>query len=334
VLVTIMGTPKQTQTLDELLPSMLQMEQQIRADEQETVPIYAARDGMRRKQPRHNQQRNSRSVRPRSLGSCQYYGKKGHMESECRTRKQDQQGIRTVAYGASAIGASNEDWVIDSGAFKHLTPHRQDLRNYRSVAPNSAVTFANGHQAAAVGQGEVMLRVQTTSGCTDVTLQAVLHVTEATVNLFSIRQAMNNGAQVTFRHNKCFVSSNDIVTMEGVSQRDGTMVIRQSRQQPTYALAVTTTAWYIAIQYHDNPVSQHGTASYLTEFKSQSFRRRSKIGVALAQQESCWRSQQSVSASKSRGKGRARLWQFFWSWSLDCCVVHMQTKASLKAKAC
>ena len=95
------------------------------------------------------------------------------------------QGIRTVAYGASAVGASSSDWVIDSGASKHLTPHRQHLRNYRSVEPNSAVTFVNGHQAAAVGQGEVMLRVQTASRCTDVTLQAVLHVPEATVNLFS-----------------------------------------------------------------------------------------------------------------------------------------------------
>ena len=122
------------------------------------------------------------------------------MESECRTRKQDQQGIRTVAYGASA-----------------------------------AVTFVNGHQAAAVGHGEVILRVQTASGCTDNTLRAVLHVPEATVNLFSTRQAMNSGAQITFRDNICFVSSDDTMTMEGVSQRDGTMVIRQSRQQPTYA---------------------------------------------------------------------------------------------------
>ena len=242
VLVTILGTLKQTQTLDELLPSMLQMEQQIRADERETVPIYGARDGMRRKQPRQNQQRNSRSDRPRFQGSCHYCGKKGHMESECRTRKQDQQGIRTVAYGASAVGASSDDWVIDSGASKHLTPHRQHLRNYRSVAPNSAVTFVNGHQASAVGQGEVMLRVQTANGCTDVILQAVLHVPEATVNLFSTRQAMNSGAQITFRDNRCFVSSDDTMTMEGVSQRDGTMVIRQSRQQPTYALAATTAA--------------------------------------------------------------------------------------------
>ncbi len=55
-------------------------------------------------------------------------------------------------------------------------------------------------------------------------------------------QAIDSGTQVTFRDNTCFVSSNDTVTMEAVSQRDGTMVIRQSRQQPTYALAATTAA--------------------------------------------------------------------------------------------
>ncbi len=46
----------------------------------------------------------------------------------------------------------------------------------------------------------------------------------------------------------------------------------------------------VAIQDHDNPVTQHGLASYVTKFKSQSFRLRSKFGVAFAQQESWWRS--------------------------------------------
>ena len=219
VLVTILGTLKQTQTLDELLPSMLQMEQQIRANEQETVPVFGARDGVRSRHQRQNQQHNSRSDTPRFQGSCQYCGKKSHKESECHTRKQDQQGIRTVAYGASAVGTSSGDWIIDSGASKHLKRHRQHLQNYRSVAPNTVVTFVNGYQAAAVGQGEVTLHVQTASGCIDVTLKAVLHVPEATVNLFSTRQAMNSGAQVTFRDNRCFVSSNDTVTMEGISQK-------------------------------------------------------------------------------------------------------------------
>ncbi len=44
--------------------------------------------------------------------------------------------------------------------------------------------------------------------------------------------------------------------------------------------------WYTAIHDHDNPVTQHGLASYETKFECQSFRLRSKIGVAFAQQES------------------------------------------------
>ncbi len=63
-------------------------------------------------------------------------------------------------------------------------------------------------------------------------------------------------------------------------------------------------AWYIAIQHHDNPLTQHGIASYVTKFESKSFRLHSKIGVAFAQQESCWRSQQSASASKSKSRGK------------------------------
>ena len=239
VLVTIVGTLRQTQTLEELLPSLLQMEQQIKSDEQEAVPIYGARDGMRRKQPRHNQQRNGRSDRPKFQGRCNYCGKTGHKEVECRSRIKDQQGIRTVAYGASAMGAYSDDWVIDSGASKHLTPDRQHLCNYRSVAPNTAVTFINGYQAAAVGQGEVILHVKTASGSSQVTLQEVLHVPEATVNLFSTRQAMNSGGQVTFSDNRCSVSTNGTVYMEGISQRDGLMVIKQERQRPTFALAAT-----------------------------------------------------------------------------------------------
>ncbi len=45
-------------------------------------------------------------------------------------------------------------------------------------------------------------------------------------------------------------------------------------------------AWYIAIQEHHNPLSQHGIASYVTKFESHSFRLHSKLGVAFAQRES------------------------------------------------
>ena len=57
-------------------------------------------------------------------------------------------------------------------------------------------------------------------------------------------------------------------------------------------------AWHNAIQNYYNPVSQHGIASYVIKFESQSFRLRSNFGVAFAQQESCWRSQQSAVSSQ------------------------------------
>lgn len=84
---------------------------------------------MRRYQPRQNLQRNSRSDRARIQGTCHDCGMKGrqsaafaeeisipgnvYLRSDLST-KRDQQGIRTVAYGASAVGAYSNDWVIDS----------------------------------------------------------------------------------------------------------------------------------------------------------------------------------------------------------------------------
>ena len=75
-----------------------------------------------------------------------------------------------------------------------------------------------------------------------------------------------------------------------------------------------------------------GLVCYMTKFESQNFRICSKVGVAFAQLQSCWRRQQSASSSTSGGKQRAKLWQYFWAGK-HCCVVLVQV-TSLKAKAC
>jgi len=77
-------------------------------------------------------------------------------------------------------------------------------------------------------------------------------------------------------------------------------------------------AWYIAIQDHHNSLSQHGTASYVTKFESQSFRLYSIFGVAFAQRESCWRSQQS----QSQGARGSQTLAFFFELvsRLLCCA--------------
>ena len=90
-------------------------------------------------------------------------------------------------------------------------------------------------------------------------------------------------------------------------------------------------AWYIAIHDHDISVTQHmlhGLASYVTKFESQSFRLRSKFGVAFAQQESCWRSQQSAVSVcvcvevKVKGQGEGQTLAIFLGLvsKLLCCA--------------
>ena len=78
VLVTIVGTLKETQTLDEILPALLQTEPQTRQEE-ELFPMYGAAVGVK---------------------SCYYCKKPGHLRANCPKllNRLNQQCIRAVAY--------------------------------------------------------------------------------------------------------------------------------------------------------------------------------------------------------------------------------------------
>ena len=110
-----------------------------------------------------------------------------------------------------------------------------------------------------------------------------------------------------------------------------------------------TLQFKIITSYGDSQPIESGWYCLL---RDQCFRLHLKFGIAIAQQESCWRSQQSaVSCQQSadssqqsavsvcvevivKGQGEGRsLALFFLSWYGDCCVVPMQVTA-LKTKAC
>ncbi len=78
VLVTIVGTLKETQTLDEITPALLQTEQQTRQEE-ELLPMYGPAAGVK---------------------GCYYCKKPGHLKANCPKllNRLNQQCIRTVAY--------------------------------------------------------------------------------------------------------------------------------------------------------------------------------------------------------------------------------------------
>ena len=237
VVATVLETSSTELKIDAIIPHLLSVEQRSNST-QESVPVYAARDV--RNQPARHQQRSTgapaqdRSYRRSSGTKCFYCNKLGHIKADCRQRIKDEQEKgthRAIAFGATTAGRGSE-WVLDSGASRHLTFNRSLLRNYRSVEPGTTVTFVNGQQGQALGQGEVVLQTSTSQ---QVELLNVLYVPEATVNLLSVKRAVDNGAQVNFEKGKCHVYVGATLCLEGVN-KDELIIIKEGKPQEDFAL--------------------------------------------------------------------------------------------------
>ena len=75
----------------------------------------------------------------------------------------------------------------------------------------------------------------------EVELINVLYVPEATVNLFSVKRAMDRGAQITFKDSKCYVTLEGALCMEGIS-KNGLMVVNEGRSDQDFALGTAATS--------------------------------------------------------------------------------------------
>ena len=89
----------------------------------------------------------------------------------------------------------------DSGASRHIAMSQSGMTNMRPVPAETTITFGNGTQASVEAVGDVVLRIPGSEVDT-LTLTDVYHVPEATMNLFSIRSAVNRGVEVPFSKDK------------------------------------------------------------------------------------------------------------------------------------
>ena len=111
---------------------------------------------------------------------------------------------------AAATGSSTPEptnWILDSGASRHITSNGNLLFNVRPPTTDITITFGNGGTGKAVAVGDVMLR--TPSSVAPLVLTNVLHIPEATENLLSVRYATNRGLDFTFSSAGCSIRHND-----------------------------------------------------------------------------------------------------------------------------
>lgn len=188
-------------TLDELLPKLLIIEQQNkRKADVETTAYYGEtprRTDLRKMKPgnyrpgfKNNNSGNGKG--PRCYGCNQY----GHIRRECPKEKGN--GPKPPVALMATEGTRHDDmrrWTIDSGATKHISPHRELFTSLEDPGHTSVVRFGNKECLHVAGVGDISLI--TAEG--RIMLQNVLYVPDAAANLLSVPCATSHGAAVDFQ---------------------------------------------------------------------------------------------------------------------------------------
>ncbi len=83
------------------------------------------------------------------------------------------------------------EWLIDSGASKHMTCHEEILQNYQQFPRPQSVKLGDGRVVDALGFGNVKLKMTfKSSDVKSVTMFDVLYVPKLSGNLFSVGAAV------------------------------------------------------------------------------------------------------------------------------------------------
>ena len=91
----------------------------------------------------------------------------------------------------------NSDWIIDSGATDHMTPHPSYFSSYTTLPYQHHITVVNGSHTPVTGCGKVQLQHS-------LHLKNVLHVPKLTNNLVSIHKLTQDlNCAITFFQSHC-----------------------------------------------------------------------------------------------------------------------------------
>lgn len=120
--------------------------------------------------------------------TCHGCGKKGHFKRECPTQQQES------LMATTQFSKDSGDWVVDSGASRHMAFDRRLFKTYTTLDPPERVKFGNQSTALGLGSGDVEIKIMNTA----IILRDVLHVPNVGRNLLSVSAATRNGNQALF----------------------------------------------------------------------------------------------------------------------------------------
>jgi len=152
----------------------------------------------------------------------------------------------TALYGARVLPkASSDNWIIDSGAMKHMTPCHSMFVKYIPFRVSESVSLGNGTVCDALGIGRVAVDMLCDGIVKHYTLSDVLYVPHLVNNFFSVTAATLKGHEVTFKQKECRI------------QKDGQLIATGHCRN---------NVWYIDSESaHDNVCSKLNSGSNMSD---------------------------------------------------------------------
>jgi hypothetical protein len=97
---------------------------------------------------------------------------------------------------------------MDSGATKHMTPHRAAFDMYE-VIPTRNMHMGDDTIVEAIGMGFILVEVMVKGRTKRIKIKDVLHVPKLHANLLSVSKISSSGCKVQFNMNECIVRAFD-----------------------------------------------------------------------------------------------------------------------------
>ena len=128
---------------------------------------------------------------------------------------------RATTAAAADQALRSEEWVLDSGASRHLTGNLDLLTEVKALAHPITFEGFNGQKCEAKAEGVVLLcgASGTTHKDDILRFSNVLYVPGATANLVSIPTCVKNGVNFNFESARCCISVSGEVVAEAVLNR-------------------------------------------------------------------------------------------------------------------
>jgi hypothetical protein len=162
--------------------------------------------------------------------TCFYCGKRGHIARFCyKAKNKERENAKIVKDDAdfaftmqhTTHARSMSEWIMDSGATKHMTSHRLAFDTYE-VLTSRSVHLGDDSILEAIGIGSIVMEVMVRGKINKIRINECLHVPKVHANLLSVSKLVSSGLKVQFNINKCIIQASDGHTIV-IAPREGNL---------------------------------------------------------------------------------------------------------------